>query len=217
MDVTCSQCQSRFKLPEDKLPAGKAVTLTCPKCGGKMIVGAEKNRTAPASGRQVVSGGSEAGYDASEKPFDFIEEEGKTALICTSDAAAAETVVTALQAFDYHISTAQNVREALKNMRYHTYDLFAIDESFDAADPDANGVLLYLERLNMALRRNMFVVLITRRFRTMDPMMTFNKSVNLIVNEKNLDRFDKILRRGIADNDFFYRVFKETLRKVQQV
>ena len=43
----------------------------------------------------------------------------------------------------------------------------------------------------------------------MDHMAAFQKSVNMIVNMSNIDDFDKILRRGLADSDLFYRVIKE--------
>ncbi|MCK4985508.1 MAG: hypothetical protein KAS40_08325, partial [Desulfobacterales bacterium] len=56
--------------------------------------------------------------------------------------------------------------------------------------------------------------LISDRFRTMDNMMALNKSVNLIINIKNVDDLGKILSRGITDNEFFYRVLKGTLKEV---
>jgi len=69
----------------------------------------------------------------------------------------------------------------------------------------------------MSIRRNIFVTLITNRFRTMDNMAAFNKSVNLIINLKNINEIEKILRRGVADNEVFYRVFKESLIKTGRV
>jgi hypothetical protein len=99
-------------------------------------------------------------------------------------------------------------------MRYHNYDLFVINEQFDSDTPESNGVLLYLERLGMSVRRNMFIALISNRFRTMDNMMALNKSVNLIINIKNIEDIGKILSRGITDNEFFYRIFKGTLQEV---
>ena len=51
----------------------------------------------------------------------------------------------------------------------------------------------------------------------MDNMMAFNKSVNIIINYSNIKDFDKILRRGLTDNDMFYRVYKEMMRKTGRV
>jgi len=59
----------------------------------------------------------------------------------------------------------------------------------------------------------MFVALVSERFRTMDNMAAFNKSVNIIISPKNLDDAGTILKRGISDNAAFYRIFKDTLTK----
>jgi hypothetical protein len=102
----------------------------------------------------------------------------------------------------------------LKRMRFHAFDLVVLNEHFDAADPDRNSVLRYLERMPMATRRHLFLVLISNRFRTMDPMVAFNKSVNLVVNTKDLGALEKILKRGLSDNENFYRPFKEGLARI---
>ena len=160
------------------------------------------------------SGAATEGYDAFDKPFDFVEAEGKTALVCESDPGIKNTINNALATLEYHLTDAENARDALKKMRYHNYDLILVNEQFDTANPDSNGILIFIERLHMSIRRNMFVVLISNRFRTMDNMMAFHKSVNIIVNTNNIKDFDKILKRGLADNDFFYRVYKEIMLKV---
>ena len=69
----------------------------------------------------------------------------------------------------------------------------------------------------MSIRRNMFVALISDRYRTMDNMMAFNKSVNLIINSKNIEDVGKILSRGITDTELFYRVYKETLKATGRI
>ena len=221
MDITCDKCQSKFKIPDEKIPAGKVATLRCPKCKEKITVGASKKPAAPEeTPRRPEMSSSEVAseaYDASDKPFDFIEEEGKTALVCESDPGIKKTINNALAFLDYHITDTENARDALKKMRYHNYDLILVNEEFDTTDPDMNGVLIFIERLNMSIRRDMFVVLISNRFRTMDNMAAFNKSVNIIINISNIKDFNKILRRGISDNDYFYRVYKEMMRKTGRI
>ena len=95
--------------------------------------------------------------------------------------------------------------------------MIIVNEDFDTMNPDTNGVLVFLERLNMAVRRNIFVTMISNRFHTMDNMMTFNKSVNLIINTENINDLDKILQRGITDNEFFYRVYRESLKETGKI
>ena len=212
MEIICNNCQSKFKVPDEKIPANRRATIACPKCKGKISLGPEKG--SPGGGTSVVSANSSNGYDAAEKPFDFIEEEGLTALVCESNPLVRKTITNALDVLDYQITEAESTRDALKRMRYHNYDLFVINENFDTDNPESNGILLYLERLSMLVRRNMFIALISDRFRTMDNMMALNKSANLIINTKNIDDIGKILSRGITDNEYFYRIFKGTLKEV---
>ena len=220
MEITCEKCQSKFNVPDGKLPAGKTVNLKCPKCKEKISVGPApqpESRQEEKPPEQNLQDVHAEDYDASDKPFDFVEEEGKTALVCESDPGIKTKVITALGAMEYHITEAESGRDALKKMRYHVYDMILVNDEFETSDPDANGVLIYLERLNIAVRRNVFVVMLTNRFRTLDNMMAFSKSVNMVLNLSNIDEIQKILQRGLTDNDFFYRVFREGLRKAGRI
>jgi predicted Zn finger-like uncharacterized protein len=221
MEITCDKCQSKFKIPDNKIPAGKTAALKCPKCKEKIMVGpnheAEKKPDPPQAEPAVHEEVYAEDYDAADKPFDFVEEEGRTALVCESDPGLKEKATAALQGMDYHITEAESGRDALKKMRYHVYDLVLVNEEFDTSDPDSNGVMIYLERLSINFRRNIFVIMMSKRFRTLDSMMAFNKSVNMIVNVSNINEIDKILRRGMTDHDIFYRIFTDGLRKAGRI
>ena len=47
--------------------------------------------------------------------------------------------------------------------------------------------------------------------------MAFNKSVNLMINKKNIDDFSINDPQGLADNKAFYGIFKETLKKLGRI
>ena len=217
MEIICESCQSKFRIADEKLPKDKTAFLKCPKCKNRISVSPVTDESNGSDMPDVEDdffsfdedeGDSE---EVSDKPFDFVEEEGKTALLCESDPLIKKAVMPVLDVLEYHVTETRNSREALKTMRYLNSDLLVVDEYFDTKDPDANGVLIYLERLNMEVRRNIYVVLITRRFRTMDNMAAFQKSVNIVVNTDNISDFDKILRRGMADSGLFYQVYKDCL------
>lgn len=213
MDITCQSCQGKFKIADGKVPAGKTATVKCPRCNSTIKITAQDDAAADAAFDDLFDFDEDEGegYESADKPFDFIEEEGKTALICESDALIREKLRPALNILEYHITEVPNSREALKQMRYHTFDIVIVNEYFDTRDPDANPLLIYLERQFMEVRRNMFVVLLTSRYRTMDHMMAFAKSVNLVMNIRNIDDFDKIVQRSLADHGLFYKVFKEAI------
>jgi hypothetical protein len=63
----------------------------------------------------------------------------------------------------------------------------------------------------MDMRRHIYVTMLTNRYRTMDHMIAFQKSVNMVLNIRNVDDFDKIIQRGIADFGLFYKVYKESM------
>ncbi len=212
MEVSCKACQARFNIPDEKLPVGKSVSAACPKCQQKIKIEAPspyEDRPGPAASDESDV------YDAAEKPFDFVEEDALTALVCEDDPAVREKIKGTLVMMEYNVSVAGSTREALKRMRYHNYELIVVNETFDASSVEANGVLVFLERLPMSVRRNIFVCLTSARYRTMDHMMAFNKSVNMIINTKNIDEFGKILSTGITDNDLFYRIYRDTLKSIQ--
>lgn len=220
MEITCDSCQSKFKIADEKIPAGKAASFPCPKCRNKITIKPAEPDEAVESSDAVNEEETDFGFEeqedyapiASESVFDFAEEEGKIALVCESDAVIKEKLIKALDLLEYHVSESPDNRDALRKLRYKVYDAVVLDEYFGTKNPDANGVLIYLQRLPMELRRNMFVTLISDRLRTMDYMMAFSKSVNLIVNKKNIDDVEKILSRNITEYEMFYRIFKETMK-----
>ena len=221
MNIVCEQCQGKFKIPDEKLPKGQIFSLKCPNCKNKISIDTlskidsskPKAETEKTIFDEVVSGA----YDASEKPFDFVEEGVETALLCETNPAILPKIKLSLKNMGYHTTEAQSALDALKQMRFHVFDVVVLNEKFDAPDPDENNVLKHLKRLSMDIRRNIFVVLITDRFRTMDNIAAFHESVNMVVNLKNIKDIEKILKSGVADNAVFYRVFKEVLTKIGRV
>lgn len=221
MEITCDQCKTKLSVADEKLPEGKAVTIKCPKCQNKISIDLTKNQAGggggngakPSSNAFNFDEGTDD-YDAAERPFDFLEEEGNTALVCENDPEIVKQINIVLGIMDYSITTAESVRDALKKMKYHTYNMILVNETFGGSEPDANGLLVYLERLSMDVRRNIFVGLLTRRFPSMDNMAAFIKSVNITINPKDINSLDRILARGINEHDLFYGIFKESLKKL---
>lgn len=205
-------------MPGIKLPAGKTATLRCPKCQSVIPVTAANfkspAKTAAAKAMDAVLGET---YDPSAKPFDFLDENAQTAIVCEPDPKYRKQLVQSLNEIDYYVTEAKDGRDALRKMRYHNYNVVIFNELFDSDDPDANGVLAYLQHLPMTQRRELFIVLVSSRFRTMDNMMAFNKSVNLIVNLKNVSMFNKILRQGLVEYHRFYRQYRECAEKSYSV
>jgi predicted Zn finger-like uncharacterized protein len=218
MDIICKQCQSKFKIQDEKIPPDKTVVLTCPKCKNKISVTGPPHKPprAPADHEpenQTLDRYEDDFEEAYDEPFDFVEEEGATALICEMDPDVRKTCKESLVSLEYHVTEANNLRDALTKMRFHTYDLVVVNETFGVESAIENSILVYLQRLPMSVRRNIFVALLSDALRTMDNMMAYNRSVNLIINTKSMDDFYTILKRSMAENELFFKIFKETLKE----
>ncbi len=208
MDVTCTECQSRFKIPEEKLPAGAAASFTCPKCKSKVAI----DRRSQQPVKDVNGQGVSVSYDAAETPFDLLKTDGRTAIICETDEALNRLLAEMVRAVGYQFTVAPDTKQAVSKMWYHVYDLIIVDEDFDLTDTGKNRVLAYLQQLNMTVRRQNLVVMITRKIRTMDQLAAFKSSVNLVVNVKDLKNLNRIIEHGINTHENLYRVYKEYLR-----
>lgn len=229
MDVACAKCSAKIKIPDKKLegiPKGQTIAVACPKCKNKITVDPDSPQKAapkPAPDREAKEpaskpaardpGADDNDMPAMGNPFDWLEEGAVTALICEPDEKVRARIASVLKSMNYHVSETQTPRDALKQMRSHEFNLVALNENFGTPNPDANHVLKFLDQLLMEVRREIFVVLFTDRFKTMDNMMAFNKSVNMIINLSDLDNLEKILQRGINENDAFFRIYRELSKK----
>jgi CheY-like chemotaxis protein len=211
MDIICEKCQSKFAIPDEKIPDGKVISTPCPKCKNVLYIDSAQKQEVPAD-KEFYTDTSD-----DEKPFDFIEEEGNTALVCEQDPDIRKKVIDALDIMEYHITVAESGRDALKKMRYYVYDLIVINETFNSDSPDSNMVMLFLERLPMSIRRSTFFIMVSNRFRTLDLMQAFRYSVHIVINSKNIDDFAKIVSRGITDNGLFYQVLNESVKTVKRM
>lgn len=168
-------------------------------------------------GKTLMNEVAASGYDASDRPFDFVGQGGETLLLCEPDPALRQRIGEALQTQGYRITTPATTRDALKAMRFHLFDLVVLNERFDTADPAANEVLAYLESLPMVTRRRFFVALLSENCRTMDNMAAFNRSVNLVINPASLGEIGQIIPQAVSENRAFYHVFQETLQKMGKI
>jgi len=235
MKITCENCQATLKIPENKISEGRSATFKCPKCKESILVGEhaedekpDEKQHSPDTGapdRDTKDDDMEFDFEDSipdeyeppDKTFEFIEDEGKTALICESDQKNRNIIKPVLDFMEYHITVVDSVRDAIRNIRYHTFDIIIFNENFGTKDPDKNGILIYLSRIPMSTRSNIFAIMITERFNTLDNMMTLDKSVDMIINIENMDEFEKILEHGLSANNIFYRLYMEELKNAGRI
>lgn len=144
-----------------------------------------------------------------------IQSEGdpRFALICLGSAQEPAPIQAALQEMGYTVHIPANPEEALDQLAVNRYELVLIHEAYGGST-DQNQVLKAIQTMAMPQRRHMCVGLLGAQFKTSDHMMAFAKSVHFVVAESDLGTIKTVARRAVADNDHFYKTFRESLREV---
>ena len=226
MEVTCEQCKSRFNIPDDKVPKDKALKINCPKCKGKITLGGEVPQEPPKAdeAKEVVltmmnpSAGRKPpeesyGYEdfTNDQELEFFEEGIKLALIMPNPAIDEDRLRAGIEIIGYKCIFTPNTRDAIGKLRFHQFDLIILADGFDSQPLDHSVIVNYLNRLPMSVRRKVFVTLISDHFKSMDNMMAFAMSANVLINSKDIEKLHLILKKAVSENERFYKVFLDTM------
>jgi CheY-like chemotaxis protein len=142
------------------------------------------------------------------------DEGTKHALVCEERPDVRNTISAALKGLKYMADEVSTAEETIEKMKFNQYDVIILSETFAGSTPDDNEALKHLQVMPMNTRRHIFVALIGQNLKTNDNATAFTKSMNVVVNSNDLGNLAPILKKSIADNDHFYKVFKESLVKM---
>ena len=135
-------------------------------------------------------------------------------LVCENAPERQSIIGAALEQLGFTMLPATTAEEAIERLRRSPFEIVIVDERFESSGVLDNAVVRTLNTMPISLRRQIFVVLLGREFKTFDNMMAFARSVNVVVNLNDLPHLPAIIRKGLEDNNEFYRVFREMLVEV---
>ena len=221
MEIICEKCNARLNIPDDKIPRGQRASVSCPKCKNRLTLNTHsprQNNLIPQAeektGPQISKADSDFGYEDIDSSLDFFEEGVKLTLVMGIDVQQVEKLGRIVEELGYRYVSAKNTRDAISKMRLHHFDIILLSDRFDEIELAHSPILQHLNTLSMSVRRHIFLALIADEFKTMDHMMAFTMSANLVINGNDLDRLTAILKHSILDNEKFYKVFMETMSEV---
>jgi CheY-like chemotaxis protein len=234
MELTCEHCKAKLNIPDERIPKDRAIQLTCPKCKGKMTLGGKQaaskrppQTSAAASGTAraagISGGGSAQGskdraysYEdySSDEALVFYEEGTKLALVMADYPGHPERIQKSLKQLGYECISTPNTRDAIGKLRFHHFDLVVLSDGFGGQPIENNQITHFMNRLPMSVRRRIFLVFLSDKFKTMDNMMAFARSANVVINTRDLDKLHLVLKKAISENEKFYKVFMDTMAEV---
>ncbi len=213
MQITCSSCSREINIPDDKVPQGQAFNLTCPGCKTKMRV--DQHLQPPGFGEEEEGGSLDTTSMVVDEEFDddeafeIYDEHDKIALVL--DKKNHDTWTTALTELEYKLQSAKSPEHAVHKLKFNQYHVVAFHEKFGDTTLETSPLYEYIRDMPMDTRRKTFVVLVGDNFKTLDHMEALAHSVNLVINQNELDRLETILKKSTGENDNFYKVYRETM------
>lgn len=213
MQIKCSECQKPINIPDDKLPRDRAVTLGCPYCKAKIKVDRHLRPAAPQPAEPKSEDLDASTLVVSEEDEDeelkIYDEHDQIALVL--DEFHKEKWAGELGKLGFKIEYAKSPEQAVHKMKFTQYHLAVLHENFGGATLDNSPIYQSLREMPMTFRRKIFVALVGKHLKSLSNMQAYQYSVNLAVNEKDMDKISLILKKSIGENETFYKVFKETL------
>jgi predicted Zn finger-like uncharacterized protein len=201
MKIICISCQAHFIVPDEKIPKDKKnAFLRCPKCHSKVKI---------PTFQPKESGGAQVLPDIFATSF--ISDMDKKALICIDNDSYREIVQRALTKSEFQGNAAENTSYAIQFLEIQQYDAIIIDEAYEDGQ-GRNKIMRELERMDIAFRRDICIVMLSRQIKTGDNMNTLHASVNKIVNYKDINIFENFFKSAMKEHKQFYSVFNMALR-----
>ena len=210
MTVTCPSCKATLAIPDDRLPKGKVVSAACPQCKGKIVIDLAGSAPVPDAAKEAAPTPVSAPAPPMA-PATYSEQRQPLALVCMSAPAERDQVVAALKAEGYAAQVATSTADAIQRLRFMAYALAVIREGFGTAVGEGNPVLDHVAEMPMGARRGMHVVLVSPNTGSHNSAAAFTRSVNLVLNLKDLPHLAEALKRSLAETEQGYRVLLESL------
>ncbi len=233
MEISCNSCQKKINIPEEKLPKDQAFNVTCPGCKNKIRVDqhltpakVEGNKEEEQEETPVQKPPEEEPanapkmaiideFEGDDDELVIYEEDDQLALIL--DEKNKDLWTDVLKEKDYKIQYANSPEHAVHKMKFTQFHFVALNENFGGVSLEESAVYKSIIELPMELRRNIFVALAGKNFKSLNDMEAFKFSVNLVVNEKDFGKLGDILKKSIGEFEMFYKVFKETLKALGKI
>jgi len=209
-----------MNIPDEKLPKDQAFSITCPGCKTKIKVDQhlkpkESEPAPPPTAQEKEEPVDTSSMVVSQEEFEdddelvIYEENDQLALVL--DDKNKEVWTKALEEKEFKIQYARSPEHAVHKMKFTHFHLVALNENFGNVALDQNIFYQTLIEMPMEIRRNIFFALVGANFKSLNNMQAFQKSANVVINEKDLGKLGDILKKSISENEIFYKVYKETL------
>ncbi len=235
----CPHCQKPLSLNDaqldkvqsalSKLANGKFLKLGCPNCQIPIELKAD-GTYAHAISRPIKNGtfiGGEARETSLEPPTapdlgwlqtgKFEEQtiigDVPTALVLINDESAKEKIEEAYTERGVKVIFPESVSDAIDKMRFVKFSSVVFHSGYEGGKLDDSVFHAYMRVMPMSKRRYTFYALIGPEFNTLYDLEALSNSANLVVNDKDINSINLILRKSIHEYETLFGPYIEALKE----
>ncbi len=222
MQIECTNCRKPLKLPDAKVPPGRAFSFTCPYCKTKnmAVMPADNGRpeafaAAASPPRPLYPADAGPAYPKAGlmEDFDLDEtaDERPQALILHDDPESADILIRKLEEMGYQGHLAANMRDAARQIKLGNFRIILIQAEYQGATARSNQVLRAIQALDGKARRAALIALLSSTMTTLDDLTAFSLSVDAVINSADMEHIGQNLLSSIARAKKLYSAYNEIL------
>ena len=134
----------------------------------------------------------------------------RNVVACLANSEDMSKVQVALQDQAFQLTVASSPEQVTSMLQMsHQLDVLLLDPNFHSDQQGGAAIMRYLNMLNPARRRRVFVVVMSHSYSSSDTQAAFMHGVNLVINSNELDMLPTALSKSIQEFNSLYRAFNE--------
>ena len=199
MRFSCPSCQKELNIPDDKVPDAARFALTCPYCRDKVTL--ERDAASP-------SGETRAAPEKPAQPeLPVVEPEAfppgsKVVFLSLHDSAWKGAVESFFKEKGYHLSSSDDVLEAVAKLRLNHYDVLVTEDSEECA-----SLMAEVNSWPGFRRRGLNCILVGENAASLQPQTAFEKGVNFYLNKSDAGKAGELFADVCRGFELYYRLF----------
>lgn len=233
MISTCPHCAKDFNFNEGQLAKieaalsslkGGTLKLKCPRCYEAVELLSDGSladwRLSAASAGQGKTGPAPPAPPDIDwltkgifKEDERIRDISKALVLIEPGEMRAKVMGALVESFFQPVSV-DTIEEALAQLRMVQYDTVVLHSRFAGVKLRKSEVHDYMMRLPMTQRRYMFYILVGPEFHTLYTLEALAHSANLVINERDVEHFKNLYKRGKVDSEELFGPYIAALKEI---
>ena len=234
--MRCPNCHVELKFSEGqrqkihealaKLGPGKSLRLTCPHCRTPFPLDTKRWHEMTGEGKTTSDARPPSAPAIAPPPppdvswltdgeFDRQEviEDVPVAMLLMADDQQRRRVAATFSELGYQPLPMESAETAIERLRFAAIGAIVHHTGFEGGPLGESIFYRHMCRMAMGQRRYIYYILVGPDLHTLYDLQALSLSANLVVNERDLDHLDVIVRKGLADYEDLFGPYLAALQE----